>query len=297
MRKFLAFIFLLLPFSFEFSHAQLYATRNSIINPFSDTTTQTGFMASLHYSHEFARGFGSAGHEQAWNGRSVGMTEFYRWENSSLSALFATEAGLNDSNDIGFNPRSIRWMEELAFYNRQENFTWKIGLQHQCKHDVDNSDGASGDTPIANSTKRVTILSGLNAEIISNKISFGDFVSSAVLRADYFFSARDYRFPKTTLDGDLMNAPGAVLLKAKIIYKGISPVEIHADGWLGAAFLKNDDAGVAYRFETGVSGRGRAGALTVFGAFEHYFDDFALPVPQSSSVFYIGLRGSSSIFF
>lgn len=296
MRRIIPIIFLLLPFSFQFSNAQLYATRNAIMNPLSDSV-ETGFLASVGYSHEFARGLGSAGGEQAWNGRSIGLIEFYRWENSSLSGIFATEAGLNDSNDISFNPRSIRWMEELAFYNRQEAFTWKIGLQHQCKHDVDNSDGASGDTPIANSTKRVTILSGLNAEIFSNRVIFGDFVSQAVLRVDYFFSGKDYRFPQTTLAGDLTDSYGMALLNAKIIYKGFSPVEIYADGWLGTAFLKNDDAGIAYRFESGVSGRGRAGALTIFGAFEHYFDDMALPVPQQSDVFYIGIRGSSSIFF
>ncbi|MES2765182.1 MAG: hypothetical protein V4642_04900 [Bacteroidota bacterium] len=306
MKRVIPFLFFLLPFSLQFSNAQMYANRNSIMNPFADTVAQSGFMPSFHYSHEFAKGFGSAGGEQAWNGRSVGFIEFYRWESGwSFGGMLAAEAGLNDSNDIGFNPRSVRWMEELAVFKKQELFTWKLGVQHQCKHDVDNSDGASGDTPIANSTKRVTILSGLNAEIFSNQVSFGsDFVSRAVLRTDYYFSAKDYRFPKTTEKGSFMDAYGAVLLKAKIIYKGFSPLEIHADGWFGSAFLKENTEQIAavsmenaYRFEMGVSGRGRAGALTVFGAFEHYFDDFALPVPQQSDVFYIGLRGSSSIFF
>jgi hypothetical protein len=302
LRLIITFTFFL--FNFSLLQAQLYATRNVIMNPFFDTTTESGFMPSFHYSHEFSKGFGSAGGEQAWNGRSIGLIEFYRWESGwSLGGILAAEAGLNDSNDIGFNPRSVRWMEEVALYKNLENYTFKIGIQHQCKHDVDNSDGASGDTPIANSTKRVTILSGLNAEIFSNEVSFGDFTSRAVLRTDYFFSGKDYRFPNTTRDGDMTDAYGQILFNAKIIYKGISPVEIHAQGWFGSAFLK-EEAPIAivsihdsYRFEMGVSGRGKAGALTFFSAFEHYFDDMALPIPQKSSVLYFGIRGSSSAFF
>ncbi|HYF03218.1 MAG TPA: hypothetical protein VEC36_07570 [Patescibacteria group bacterium] len=305
MRCILALVLLLLPISFQISNAQLYVTRNAIMNPFADTVAQTGFMPSFHYSHEFARGFGSAGGEQAWNGRSIGLIEFYRWESGwSLGGILAAEAGLNDSNDIGFNPRSIRWMEEIALYKSYENYTFKVGVQHQCKHDVDNSDGASGDTPIANSTKRVTILSGMNLELISMpKVFAQDFISSASIRADYYFAKSDYRFPNTTERGDLTNATGALLLNGKIIYRGFSPFEMHAQMWGGTVLLAYYDSqleeafNTAFRFEAGVSGRGSAGALTFFTAFEHYFDDMALPVPQKSSVLYFGIRGSSLIFF
>jgi hypothetical protein len=305
MRKFLPLVFLLLPFSFQTSHAQLYATRNAILNPFTDTTTQSGFMPSFHYSHEFSRGLGSAGAEQAWNGRSIGFIEFYRWDNNwSIGGILAAEAGLNDSNDIGFNPRSVRWMEELALYNKTGNYTFKIGVQHQCKHDVDNSDGASGDTPIANSAKRVTILSGINIELISApKVFAEDFISSASIRADYYFATSDYRFPNTTDRGDLKNSTGAALLSGKIIYRGFTPFEIHAQAWTGAVLLAYFDTefdeaiNTAFRIETGISWRGRAGGLTLFTAFERYFDDMALPVPQKSSVLYFGIRGSSAIFF
>ena len=293
--------------------AQMYVTRNAIFDPFRDTSVAEGFLPAVNYSHEFSRGYGSANDELAWNGRAIGTFEFYRWAGGfSLGAVMAAEAGINSHNDISFNPRSIRWLEELTLYYKRSGFLFETGVQHQCKHDVDNSDGPRGDAPMADrSEKRVTILSGVHAGVQydlpapSGQSESGDDSPEGrvFLRADYYPFSSDYRFPENNSGRDLTNLSAAILAGAKYQLPVYGLFSVYASVWSGTVFFgrtsQRDASGTPehnYRLEFGTQFRGRGGKLEVFLASEKYFDDLSSPVPQSSKVLYLGLRGSGKSF-
>jgi hypothetical protein len=69
-------------------YSQLFTQRTNIVRHSHDTTTIGEAFGATHYAIDFARGFGSLGGEQAWNGKFIGCIDFYRWVHQMYCAAY-----------------------------------------------------------------------------------------------------------------------------------------------------------------------------------------------------------------
>ncbi len=259
-------------------------------------------LPSTTFVGELQRGFGSAGGDRAWNIRIGGRAELYRWPSASLHFTAASELSANPYNDIGFNPRTAVWEEQLLF---SASDGWQAGIFHRCKHEIDNSDAPTTDEPVAGykPTKRVLILSGLAASWSRGIRGPGDTEIHSLLRAEWYPLRSDYRYPENSegrswdsMHGSLMAALWwGALLYEKNDEEDVRRLFAYTRLWAaGMLFGRERDleAGVEYntRAEAGLKLQSKAARLDVFIAWEYMFDEPASIVPKPSHVVFIGAR-------
>ncbi len=294
-----AFLILLPPLASEAS-AQLQVTRNVVLNPFADRSRTDGFLAATGVLAELNRGFGSTGGELAWDAKVGGFFEIYRWDSTAaLTLLLCHEMIGNDRNDISFNPRSARWEEALVFTYNARPILWQLGGIHQCKHDIDNSDPVDSDVPgVEGISKRVVILSGIYGSAILPRVELAEGLrATAYLRGDYYPASSEYRFPGNSLGMRWDEITGNLSAGFRAAYELGGSAEGYILGWATLS-LPGDSliSGVNYRSEAGVRWNGGRGSFQLYGAYEHFFDDLSTPVPQSSSVLFVGMRLGNLLF-
>ncbi len=278
--------------------AQLQVTRDVLLEPFVDSVQSTGFLQAHGVTLEVNRGFGSADGELAWNTKAGGVIEFYRWDDATLSLLFGNEMIGNAKNDIGFNPRQVRWEEALVLSKKVGDFTLQLGGIHQCKHDVDNSDPLDSDDPdITAIAKRVVILSGPYASVLSPTFQLLDQLSvSAYARADWYPASSEYRFPANSQGRSLADAAGNISAGGRISYLVGTVGQGYILGWgawsvPGGSFAES----FSFRGEAGIGLKGKIGTLHPYIAIEHFADDLTRYFPQRSTVIQAGFRFNSSM--
>jgi hypothetical protein len=99
-----------------------------------------------HYSAEGVsamvhRGFRSAADERAWTIVLAASLPLAQLRPSlHLVGVVSHFLQANSLNDIGFNPRSARWEEQLLLLWSTPNGYHAVGLLHFCKHEIDNAD-------------------------------------------------------------------------------------------------------------------------------------------------------------
>jgi hypothetical protein len=282
--------------------AQINDSRNFTVSTMDDTTTEATFLGHAEYAAEAMRGYGSADNEQAWNFKFIGLLEIYRYRKSSLSFVLSNELIANPYNEIKYNPRGSIWCESITFYNKQKYFTFEAGIDHRCKHEIDNSDqpneflSADGYTP----AKRVVILTGAHAGMVSNTIELNSKMSiRAFARAELYAASSDSRIPDNIQSQSWDNAWGSALLGVKFNFNIRKNLEIYNRNWISPVFFTNQDKAIQsnYRNEIGFHASGKKAGMEVYSSYEHYFDDLSHPYPQSSNVLSIGLRIRSKLFF
>ena len=267
-----------------------------------DTTSEATFFGNSEYGAEAARGYGSTDNEQAWNFKFNGLLELYRYRKSSVSFLLSTELIANPYNDIKYNPRGVIFCESITYFNKQKFFTFEVGLDQRCKHEIYNSDqpneflSTDGYVP----TKRDIILTGAHIGIVSNQIKLNNRINiRAFAKADLYASSSDSRVPEDNASQSFANAFGAALLGSKINFQLRKNLYIYNRNWLSPVFFSKQDRNIQsnYRNEVGIHINGKKAGMDVFSSYEHFFDDLSHPFPQSSNVVSVGLRISSKLFF
>lgn len=296
------FIFSFLSFGILAANAQVNGSRNFIASPMDDTTSEATFLGHAEYGAELGRGYGSTDNEQAWNIKFNGLLELYRYRKSSISFIFSNELIANPYNDISFNPRGTIWCESITFFNKQKHFTFEAGLDHRCKHEVDNSDqpneflSTDGYVP----TKRVIILSGIHAGVVSNNISLSPRVYvRGFAKTELYASSSDTRVPNDNYSQTWSNAWGSLFMGTKINMKIRKNLEVYNRNWFSPMFFSHQNKFMQsnYRTEIGFHAIGKKAGIEVFSSYEHFFDDVAHASPQSSNVMSVGLRINSGLFF
>jgi len=279
--------------------AQIQVTRNVVLDPFADTSSARGFFERTGVLGELNRGFGSTGGELAWNTKIGGFFEIYRWDRAALTVLLGNEMIANDRNDISFNPRSVRWEEAVAFSYAADGAVLQAGVIQQCKHDVDNSDPVDSDEPeVSAISKRVAILTGPYASVIVPRVELGGRLTlAAYARTDYYPSSSEYRFPGNTIGKRWDEIVGNVTAGVRLGYPFGSSARAYLLSW-GTYSLPGESltSDLNYRLEVGLRLDGNSGSFHFFGALEHYFDDLSGPIPQPSTVYYVGLRAGNRLF-
>lgn len=279
---------------------QLHVLRTVFVQPSGDSTREAGAIASTAFLGELQRGSGSLGGEQAWNIKIGGMAELYRWSASSLVFTAMSELTANAHNDIGFNPRTATWEEQLFFVHRPGAWMWQGGVFHRCKHEIDNTDPPNADTltPGYQPTKRVLITSGIQAGTRFPVLPLAEHVMlQSYLRGEWYIQHLDYRIPDNDSGRSWQRLRGTVMAGGKLAAVLAKSTAVYVRAWgagmLFAAEPKNGrSSGMEFhaRAELGATLTGKGGALDVFIAYERLFDEPVFIVPQSSSVVFVGIR-------
>ena len=278
--------------------AQLQVTRDVLLDPFVDSAAAVGFLQHQGITLEVNRGYGSTDGEVAWDIKAGGFIELYRWSDATLSLLFGNEMIGNAKNDIGFNPRQVRWEEALALSKKLGSVTVQLGGIHQCKHDVDNSDPADSDDPdLTAIAKRVIILSGPYAAVALPDLQLLNGLSiSTYLRADWYPASSEYRFPANNRGRSLAEASGNITAGGRITYLVGTAGQAYLLGW-GAWSVPGGTLAesVSFRCEAGVGLKGGIGMLRPYVAIERFADDLTRYFPQRSTVTQVGIRFTSAM--
>ncbi len=301
MNKTFTTIFLLLSVSLT-SKSQINVSRNFIATPMDDTTSEATFLGHAEYASEAAVGYGSTDNEQARNFKFNGLLEIYRYRKSSISFIQSSELIANPYNEIKYNPRGVIFCESITYFNKQKLFTFEIGIDQRCKHEIDNSDqpneflSTDGYVP----TKRDIILTGGHVGIVSNEIKLNPRIFlRAFAKADLYASSSDSRVPQKDASQSFANAWGAALMGTKISIQLRKNISAYNRNWISPVFFTQQEKSMQsnYRNEVGMHINGKKAGMDVFSSYEHFFDDLSHPSPQSSNVVSFGLRISSKLFF
>jgi hypothetical protein len=285
-------------FSCTFGIAQILPSRNLLADPLADTSGTFGLLSRSHFYGELARGFNSAGDDRAWDATIGGFVDLFRWDSgTALRARLAQDLfGNSLTHDIHFKARAMEYEENISGVFHNDSFDWELGASYRCKHDIDNTDNpTSSVTPAIDSIpqKRVLILGGLYGVISPDPILLApSLLLKGFARADYYLVHEDNRFPANA-DGMLWsNVRASMTLGARLDFACLSKFSLYTFDWFNPVFATGagPNAESNERVEAGGRFAGAFGGLSVFVAFEHWFDDLSIPVPRESNVVSVGLR-------
>ena len=297
-----AIVFVLAACAFSAAQGQMFAARSVIAVPLDDTSKVSGFLPAFYYAAELQRGWQSAGDDRAWDARFVGTIEMWRSKSQRTSFLIISgdEMVANDRKDGGFNPRGISWELDGAVVHRFRATALELAIVHYCRHEIDNVDppGPAYYVPGYTPTERTISLNGFRLQVMAPQVSWrGQTHVRAAFGGEVFGHAWDGRNPKTSVVNSWSQARGAGRLVLRVDQNFIGRSTLFARGFgLGMLFREDENAPVVagmqsvHRFEVGIHLPGSAGALELYGATEHTFDDLNTPAPRPSRVTGIGLR-------
>lgn len=259
-------------------------------------STSTLFPVSAFWG-EMQKGFASEGESMNSNIRFGGLLSFHRWKTSSLDFNLSFELTADPYNDIAFNPRSARWQEELFLTDENSWGNFQYGLMHRCKHEIDNFDPE--DTLAGNfnnqSTYRVTLSSGPFVSWMTQK-STKKWNSQTQFRSDFIIMKGDYRFPENEIGPSWEDLLAELSVTTLNEYQLFRYARIYNRNWINIMQFANSTE-FNFRLEIGLDFMQKANSMQVYFAAERLYDDLMLNIPRETSVFYIGFRGSNSIFW
>ena len=302
MRRPVVAVLVLTACAFSTAGGQMFAARSVVTVPLDDTSKVSGFLPAFYYSAELQRGWHSAGDDRAWDARFVGTIEMWRSRSQRTSFLVISgdEMVANDRKDGGFNPRGISWELDAAAVHRFKATALELAIVHYCRHEIDNVDppGPAYYVPGYTPTERTISLNGVRLQVMAPEVSWrGTTRVRASFGGEVFGHAWDGRNPKTSTVNSWSQARGAGRLVVRLDQSFIGSSTLFARGFgLGMLFRQDDNAPVVaamqsvHRFEAGIHLPGAAGALELYGAVEHTFDDLNTPAPRPSRVAGVGLR-------
>lgn len=281
---------------------QIMIARSVDMNPLLEKTEKDRrILGTTYFSAEAGRGFFSAEGEQAWNIKFQAHIEIYRWGNrAALGLNLSHELHANPYNIIRFNPQGAWWNESLTYYRQLENLSLQFGLNHRCRHDIDNIDPPRRGMPRAGYEPigRVLVLTSLNLGVISEQQKLRDDLFLTLFgRTDVYFYQEDTRRHAINQELSWINIPANAIGGFLMEYQHSQRWKTYTRNHLNYILFREEQNQVNYRLEGGLSFLGDQAVGSFFIAYEHYFDDTSRPYPQPSSVLYIGLRANSKTFF
>lgn len=295
----LVFIILLSPFYVE---GQIMIARSVDLNPFVEKTgTEQRVLGATYFSAEAGRGFFSTEGEQAWNIKFQAFIEFYRWGNRAVLGLsLSHELHANPYNSIRFNPRGALWNESITYYRQLKKLSLQLGLNHRCRHDIDNIDPARSGIPRAGYEPlgRVLVMTSLNISALSEEQQLSEQLSLRLFgRTDIYFYQEDSRRPSNNQELSWNNIPANAIGGFLLEYRHAERWKTYTRHHLNYILFNEEPGQLNYRSEAGLSLIGDKALGSFFIAWERYFDDVSRPYPQPSTVLYLGLRANSNTFF
>jgi hypothetical protein len=291
---------LVLPFG---SKAQILVSRNYLINPFTDSSSNVGkVFANTGFLAEFSRGYGSTADAHAWNAKIAGYFEVYRF-NPKLSFIFvsAHEVTADLYNNLYFNPKGAIWHETFALYYQRKKFVLEAGITHRCRHNIDNADtdgSVDGSIDFQNITYRVLILNAPYLQIFQPAIPLHKKITlQTALRGEYFWYSYDSRYPYIDDRQSWATLRGAVQAQVGLNWQLNRTFGVYAKSWLQTMIFDTQQVFTHNaRTELGVAVRGEKADLQVFGSYEYFFDDYSRHIPRSSGVIFVGARIGGKVF-
>ena len=281
--------------------AQILVSRNFEANPLEEEIEQPRrFFGSTFFGAEMGHGWFSAEQEQTWNVKYMGFIEFYRWGNrSSLGLTLAHELHANPYNEIYFNPRGGIWNESLVYHRKLENSVLQLGINHRCRHNIDNADPPNPDlapnyTPIS----RVLVLTSLFGGFLSDPIEIHPAWNFRFFgRGDVYLYREDARRPRINQEGSWEGIWSSTLVGFALDHALTDQWHLYSRSHLSYILFNNQANQINYRAEAGISLHGEKARPMLFVSYERFFDDASRPFPQPSTVLSLGIRALSLNFY
>ena len=295
------------------AYAQIKPSRSWLVD-MARRPTPTGAMPTMMGGAEVYRGWGSFGHEQAWQMRLHAVAEPYRFSayrsvdssidsaNSSIawttSIEFHHELTSNPMNNIGFNPRTARWEEQLLVHAAGSLWSARAGWFHRCKHDIDNTDPPNDDTTTAYSPiRRTLILSGPTLGAMTAPMRVNAWSFTFATGAEWYVVHEDYRTPTSSVRGSWKGLRGALLFQGDASLSLSESVLVATRyylslPWFASRYGAVGNAIIPYeaRAELSASLFSSAAAMDVVFSIEHTFDEVAFHSATASTHVQFGLR-------
>ena len=282
--------------------AQIKPSR-SVFNEPLDNQLPAGAAADAWFAAEAFRGGGSYEGEQDWQFRLHGYIEPYRFGSDSSSIVttslqFHHELTANPYNDLGFNPRTARWEEQLLVHVRLAPFTLQGGWFHRCKHEIDNSERPDDiKDPAYEPTRRVLIISGPTITGVSPEVHTPVGTIRAQLGGEWYVVNEDYRTPDSVTTGLWNGLQASVWARGQIRWALSSTVRAGGSYYISFPFFTNrygapDDIVVPHeaRAELYLSLVSERAFVSVVAAADHTWDEVAFLSAQPTTVLQLGLR-------
>ena len=283
------------------SSAQIRINRSWQVAPFRDSIGhERRFFGNFLFAAEANHGWFSEEDALTWTIRYHGFMELFRWGDRSLLGFYlGHELHANPFNDIYFNPQAAFWNESISFYHRGESFTFRAGVEHRCRHDIDNLQAPSPDqADDYQGLGRIIVLNSLLAGVSSNAITISKNISLSASGAFYYYLyAEDSREPEENQQGTWENIIASTSLAYQLKYSFNDFFSLYQRSNLDYSLLREVDLPVNARVELGIALQGQKGGLNIFSGYEYFFDDVTRPFPRQSSMIFAGIRGGSHDFF
>lgn len=292
----------LLLISCFYCKGQIMIARSADLNPFLEQIEkERRILGTTYFSAEAGSGFFSREGEQAWNIKFQAHIEIYRWGNrASVGLNLSHELHANPYNTIRFNPRGALWNESLTYYRQLDNLSLQFGLNHRCRHDIDNIDPPRSGIPRADYVPmgRVLVMTSLNMSAISEAQRLVEDISLRwFARTDVYFYQEDSRRPARDQALSWTNIPANAIAGLLLEFRHAQQWKSYSRNYLNYILFNGEPNQFNYRIEAGLSFLGDEALGSFFMAYERYFDDASRPYPQPSTVLYLGLRANSKTFF
>jgi len=207
---------------------------------------------------------------------------------------------VNPYNEIYFNPRGAVWNESLIYHHKLRKGILHLGLNHRCRHDIDNADPPRDDisrigyAPMG----RVLVLTSVSGGYISDHIPLSPSTEfKYFLRADAYLYTEDSRLPRDNQDGSWENMMGSTVAGLTLDHQLSEIWTVYNRSHINYVFFRDYENQISYRTELGLSAFGEKARVSLFVAYERFFDDVSRPFPQASTVMFVGLRGMGLSFF
>ena len=256
------------------------------------------FLGSTQFGGEAARVFGK-NEDHRWIVMIGGAVELVRQDNVRLLFESAIALVADPGNNIGFNPRALFWEEGILIGLRGGNTDWQFGLQHRCKHDIDNIELLR---VTGREEERALIYSSLMLRWQHDGITLGGITIQPLAEAHAYVFVQDQRFPvsartaapnvedhraasRVRLD---ISAPIVSTMRVGVLLDARGTLRRAASGESGTTHLEvAADAALA---EVYTEIRGSAAALRLFLRAAHLPDTFIRPVPRGATLYSVGVR-------
>lgn len=264
-----------------------------------------GAVPSMMGGAEMYRSWGSYEHEQAWQLRVHAVVEPYRFSADADSSIawttsleFHQELTANPMNDIGFNPRTARWEEQLLVHAAGSWWSARAGWFHRCKHDIDNTQAPNDDTSTFYSPiQRTLILSGPTIGAMTAPIVSRDWSFRLAGGAEWYVVNEDYRVPVSSLTGSWNGMQGALWFRGDATVNLAESFLIGARYYISIPWFTNrygapDDIVIPHdaRAELFATLFSHAAVMDVVISAEHTFDEVAYLNAMPSTYLQFGLR-------
>ena len=281
--------------------AQIRINRALDFNPLQEQIDSSNrLLGSLLYSVEPAHGWYSYNDEQTWTIRNQAFIELYRWKNDKLIGLYlGQELQANPFNEIYFNPRAAFWNESLLYQHKLARSNIKFGFNHRCRHNIDNVDPPRPeDSTTYLGESRVIVLTAITFGFARESLNLSNNITLQLFgQAFYYLYTEDSRKPIRDAGISWEKMHSSINSGYRLDMELSKRLAIYHRSTLDYIIFQSENNQFNYRVEGGINLKGDMANLSLFTAWEYFFDESNQIIPQSSELLQLGIRYSSPFMF